>query len=200
MSDITVVKSNNEIPSMTDGNLNMLGMQIKISDIIGDKIVDQFMATMTAEQIDAITKVLFDEVFESVMKKEWHENTGNYTEIQSIKFKTEKEKSNSYSWGSHEYTPIYNRAKSTIMTKYAEIIENKVIEYLESDEYKAKADQIAKDIINYAIEGYKEDIIQGIRNRLVLPALCPNPENTDLKQVIQNEIISNQYQNQNQSY
>lgn len=180
-TDVTVTipgAEDNKKVALQNGDLNMLGMQVRISDIIGEKIVDQFMATFTPEQMEAITRALFDEVFQKYDKRVYDEDSKEYKTIECTEFKTKIEvKYNNYSSRTkYEDTPIYSRAKATIIDKYSEMISQKVEEYLNSDEYKAMAEEIAKDIINYAVEGYKADVIKGIRERLVLPVVQPNYE------------------------
>ena len=102
-------------------------------------------------------------------------------------------------------SPIYSRAKSTLMAKYSDMISEKVVEYLDSDEYKNKASEIAKDIVNYAIEGYKEDIIKGVRERLVLPVIYPNYDKNNIDTTIQEAVYKeisnyNNHNTQKQSY
>lgn len=206
-TDVTIQNgNNNQINVDNQGNLNMLGMQLKISDIIGDKIVDQFMATISPEQMESITRVLFNEVFRKYDKNEYDADSQEYKKIECTEFKSKTEQPKS--WGSGYETvesPIYSRAKSTLMTKYSDMISEKVVEYLDSDEYKNKASEIAKDIVNYAIEGYKEDIIKGVRERLVLPVIYPNYDknniDTTIREAVSKEISNhNNYNTQKQSY
>ena len=206
-TDVTIQNgNNNQINVDNQGNLNMLGMQLKISDIIGDKIVDQFMATISPEQMESITRVLFNEVFRKYDKNEYDADSQEYKKIECTEFKSKTEQPKS--WGSGYETvesPIYSRSKSTLMTKYSDMISEKVVEYLDSDEYKNKASEIAKDIVNYAIEGYKEDIIKGVRERLVLPVIYPNYDknniDTTIREAVSKEISNhNNYNTQKQSY
>lgn len=194
MSDLvtTVGANNSEIQNAVkmdeSGNLGLLGMQIKISDIIGDKLVDQFMATITPDQMDAITKVLFDTVFNNVVKEEWSEENNGYRKINSVEFKTKTYNKNYYGYNNEKETPIYERAKATLKSKYSTMVEEKVKEYLESEEYHQKAEAIAKEIVDYAIEGYKEDIIKGIRERLVLPVVNPVSFGDSMRAIINDEL------------
>ena len=201
---VTTTPTDNNVSCDSYGNLNLLGMQVKISDIIGDKIVDQFMATITPEQMENITKVLFNEVFKQYDKNEYDYDTKEYKKVACTEFKTETVTSNNWGRETREPTPIYNRAKSTLLSKYSDMISKKVEEYLNSDEYKAKAEEIAKDIVDYAIEGYKEDIIEGIRRRLVLPVTDPTLNirvSENIAEATHMRLDSlNNYTNQNQSY
>lgn len=186
--------------NVKNGNLDMLGMQIKISDIIGDKIVDQFMATMSPEQMDAITRALFNYIFEVGTKDVWDDAKQGYSKITTIEFKTQEYRRDTWGSSHKEDTPIYKHAKATVIDKYSAIIEEKVKEYLDSPEYKTKAEKIAKEIVDYALEGYKEDIIRGVRERLVLPTLYPKEASKNLSTIIEREIINQQQTNYVQPY
>ncbi len=179
-------------PKIENGTMNLMGMQMKISDIIGDKLVDQFIATISPEQMESITKVLFDEVFEKVYRSEYDDSDGEYKRIESFEFKKEQK---SEGWSSYkESTPIYARAKSTISYLYGSMIEEKVKEYIASDEYKEKAEKVAKVIVDYALEGYKDDIIKSVRERLVLPVVYPITPEKKIESEISGSIKNLQYQ------
>lgn len=171
------------------GEVNLAGMQIKISDIIGDKIVDQFIASMSPEQMDAINQQLFKEVFEDMERVEFDSNTESYKKIKSVRFKTSTlEKNNSY-WGNRTVdTTIYARAKSVITQKYSEMIEQSVDKYLDSEEFKKKASEIAKQIVDYALEGYKKDVEKSVYERLVAPVVAPTYNDVTIRQIIHEEV------------
>ncbi|MBR6289210.1 MAG: hypothetical protein IKR19_07745 [Acholeplasmatales bacterium] len=183
----TTTDTGNDI-DVNNGNLNMLGMQIKISDIIGEKIVDQFMASITPEQMDAITKVLFDEIFENITKSEYDHESQQYKNHISTVFKTTTYRKNYYGRTEEEETTLYKAARDTLISKYSKVISQKIEEYINSNEYKAKAESIAKDIMDYATEGYKKDIIEGIRKRLVLPVVYPQYDQFSTENIVQAAI------------
>lgn len=184
-------------PKIENGTMNLMGMQMKISDIIGDKLVDQFIATISPEQMESISKVLFDEVFETVSREEYDDSEKKYKRIQSVQFKKEAKRDSYSSWSRTEYTTVYERAKSTVSSLYGEMIEEKVKEYIASDEYKEKAEKIAKTIVDYALEGYKDDVIKSVRERLVLPVVYPITPEKKLEGEIQSAINCLQGQIQN---
>lgn len=181
-SDIAITESRDLV---NDGNINLMGMQIKISDIIGDKLVDQFMATISPEQMDSITKAFFNEVFEEVTATEYDTSDGKYKDIKSVKFKKDIYTGH---WNSRNDTPVYARAKATIKQRYTDMIENKILEYMTSEEYQKKAEGIAKEIADYALEGYKEDVIKSVRERLVEPVVQPNYPYVNIREVVRQEI------------
>lgn len=183
-NEITTSEENAAL--INNGNMNLMGMQVKISDIIGDKLVDQFMATISPEQMEEITKELFKEVFEEVVRKEFDTADNEYKNVKSVKFKKEQYTGG---WNSRtEDTAVYARAKATIKTKYTNMIEDKILEYMSTDEYQEKALHIAKEIADYALEGYKQDVIKSVRDRLVEPVVQPNYGYMNIREVVQQEI------------
>ena len=172
-----------------NGNMNLLGMNIKISDIIGEKIVDQFMATITPEQMESITKVLINEVFEKVLTEEWDDGSSTYKKVESYKFKTTEYTGSGWN-AKQESTYLYKECKNIIKEKYSKLIDEKIEEYINSEEYKAKAEEIAKAIIDYATEGYKQDIINSVRERLVLPVVQPYSPEISIRNIVREEIFN----------
>lgn len=173
-----------------NGYANLLGMNVKISDIIGDKIVDQFMATITPDQMAEISKVLFHEVFEEVERTEYEGET--VKRVKSVKFK-DKDYDR---WNHTKETEIYTVAKATLRQKYSQMIEEKVAEYINSDEYKEKAAKVAKAIIDYALEDYKNDVIKELHRKLVTGVVTPRNADEVLSETILEEAQSvvNQHQ------
>lgn len=168
-----------------NGEMNFAGMQIKISDIIGDKLVDQFIASISPEQMEEVTHAFFKEVFEEVTRNEFDTSSNKYKTIKSYGF---KKKSKSGRWGHESDTPVYERAKATIRGTYTEMIEQKIMDYMQSQEFKDKAEVIAKEISDYALEGYKKDVIDGVRSRMVEPVLYPYTPDINIRNIIQEEL------------
>ena len=179
----TVKTENKDL--IKDGKMNLAGMQIKISDIIGDKLVDQFIASISPEQMEEVTHAFFQEVFEEVTRNEFDTSSNKYKTIKSYGFKKKDEADR---WG-HKYdTPIYERAKSTIRGTYTQMIEQKIMDYMQTKEFESKAEIIAKEITDYALEGYKQDMINGVRKRLVDPVMYPELPVTNIRDIVRSEL------------
>lgn len=168
-----------------NGEMNLAGMQIKISDIIGDKLVDQFIASISPDQMEEVTHAFFREVFEEVERNEFDTSENKYKTIKSFGFKKKGDRDR---WGDKVDTPVYERAKSTIGSTYANMIEQKIMDYMQSKEFENKAEIIAKEITDYALEGYKQDMINGVRKRLVDPVLYPEMPVTNIRDIVRSEL------------
>lgn len=146
--------------------VNMLGVDVNIADILGDKLVNQFVAQMTPEQ----TKALFDHVSQDLftVRKQLNEN-GDW--VEKIEIRTKRKDR----WG-HEVTDgqvigeyIRNRFNDRIKEELVEAV-NKIID---SGSYQETVDELASELVQYATEGYKEDLKERIKERLVNNVVDP---------------------------
>ena len=185
MSDEIMQNGNTNV--IKDGEMNLAGMQIKISDIIGNKLVDQFIASISQEQMEEVTHELFKEVFEEVERQEFDTSGQKYKTIKSFGFK-KKEKSESRWVGGTKDTAVYERAKETIRVTYTNMIEQKIMDYMKSEEFEKKAEKIAKEISDYALEGYKIDVQASVRRRLVDPVEYPNCPDLNIRNIVREEL------------
>lgn len=160
-----------------DGKLNAFGMDINISDVIGEKIVDQWLARLTPEDINLILNVIEQEAF-----------SHNYNDEKY--FVTHKENKDSWGYGKKEETPIWKSIKEQFAEKFNKIIMEKADEILNSEEFQKRADQIAEELVNYATEGYKDDLKVRIKERLVNNTINDQPfyGGIDLRYIINQEI------------
>ena len=146
---------------INNGKLDVMGINIDISQVLGAKIVDQYVAQLSEEQMqtimDYISKDLFSE--ESVYSCELGER------ITRLKI-TERKKDR---WGSYtsKEIPIGELIKNHFNNRINEELKKKVEEIIATDNYKQKVEEIANELIDYSINGYKEDMKNRIRERLV---------------------------------
>ena len=164
---------------ITNGKLNALGMDISISDIIGEKIVDQWLATISEEDMNLILKAIESEVFSHNYKEEKY-------------FIKETKEIDYYGHTKNIETPIWKYATSLLSKKLNEKIAEKVEEIINSEEYQNKANEIAQELVDYATEGYKKDLKDRIKNRLVnnIVEEYPTYGGVNLRDIIREEIYN----------
>lgn len=143
-----------------NGKVNMNGLNINIADIVGEKIVNQWMASLSQEDMQLFFNAINELAFTTGKKFIDDE----YKEIKLVR-KTQENKD--YSWRKEEDTPLWKYAQSEFQARFRGVISEEIERILNTDEYKAKATAIANEIIEYAINGYKEDMCGRIRERLV---------------------------------
>ena len=151
-----------------NGKTKVMGIDVDISSILGEKIVDQYLAQLTPEDMEKIMNYIQSDLFIQT----WHYNDkhdwvkGNVVKVR------EKDR-----WGDYKEKeiPIGEFIKREFNNRIAEELKKKIEEIIATTEYKEKIDSIANEVIDYAINGYKEDLKHTIRTNLVLNILSPEP-------------------------
>lgn len=162
---------------ITDGKINALGVDIQISDIIGEKLVNQWVEQLSEEQMTAIFDGINTELF----------TNSRYTDPEKIVLKKTQIED---SWGRTEDTPFWKICKVKLSEKFADIITAKTEEIINSEEYQKRADQIAEELVEYATNSYKDDMKERLRQRLVnnVTDTYPSYLGNDLLGIIHDEV------------
>ena len=160
-----------------NGNMNILGMNLSLTETIGNTIVQQWFNQLTEEDLKGIYNQIDDYALQTQR---------NYNNDELVKIlKTEKPGR----W-STENTETWNIVKAQVSKQFAERIENEVKRLIETDEVKDKVTKMADDLIEYAINGYKEDLKAIIRERMVGNILGTEPSymGINLTDIIRSEL------------
>lgn len=135
--------------------LNMMGVNINIAEILGDKIAKEWIANIDEDKIKKIIDFLTSEYF----------TVEKYTGEIKVKAATN-------SWDNTKY-PI-DQVKTYFALATKDLLTEKVKEIINSTSYKEEINNIAEELVEYAIEGYKEDLKTELRTRLVDNVLSPD--------------------------
>lgn len=129
-----------------------MGINIDISQVLGQKIVDQYIAQLRDEDVEMLMKYISEDLF-----------TQTYNNELVIK-RREKDR-----WGDYKIKemPIGELIKNQFNERIKEELSKKVEEIIASTNYQKKIDEIANELVDYSINGYKEDMKYRIRERLV---------------------------------
>ena len=146
--------------NIKNGKMNVLGLNIDISQVIGEKIVDQYMANLSTEQMETIMSYISSDLFDT--KSEYSYELG---EVKKPIIK-EREKDR---WGNYtdKEIPIGEFIKNIFNSRIKEELKKKVEEIIASSDYQKKIEDIANELVDYSINGYKEDMKARIRERLI---------------------------------
>lgn len=173
---------------MENGKLDVMGINIDISQVLGQKIVDQYIAKLTDEDMQTIMDFISQDFF---VKKEQHifnYDTKQY-DTKMIACVKEREKNN---WGNYKTNDltIGELIKVQFNNRIKEELTKKIEEIVATDDYKEKIEEIANELVDYSVNGYKEDMKNRIRERLVGNVLDENPyyEGISLTSIINAEI------------
>ena len=135
-----------------NGKLDVMGINIDISQVLGQKIVDQYIAQLKEEDIQTLMKYISADLF--------YENWDHTLKIKE----TEKN-----SWGGYKTNDrtIGEIIKNKFNERIKEELSKKVEEIIASTDYQKKIEEIANELVDYSINGYKEDMKARVRERLV---------------------------------
>lgn len=100
----------------------------------------------------------------------------NYDTAEKVKKLVVKEREKDY-WSHYTGTeiPIGELIKKHFNRRIEEELKKKVEEIINTSDYKQKVEDIANELVDYSINGYKEDMKNRIRERLVGNVLNTSP-------------------------
>lgn len=164
-----------------NGKVSMMGMNIDINNVIGKNIVDQFMASLNEQEISDLNDQIKGKLFGLLTVYDSDNEARQALRIREKDVYRDQD------------TTIWVSVKNKIAEKLTNDIFNKCMEIIDTDEYHKKVDSIAEQIVEYATEGYKKDMKEGIYNKLVGSVVDPSADislsnNRSLKYIIQQEI------------
>lgn len=138
--------------NIKDGKVEVMGINIDISQVLGQKIVDQYIAQLKDEDIETLMKYISEDLFEKT-----------YDGTLVIK----ERKKNSWGGYADNEIPIGELIKNQFNSHIKEELSKKVEEIIASADYRKKIEEIANELVDYSINGYKEDMKERIRERLI---------------------------------
>lgn len=167
-----------------NGKMEVMGINIDISQVLGEKIVDQYIAQLTEENMKTIMDYISSDLFSEI-------SVYNYDINEMVKKLVVKERQKD-NWGGYKTNeiPIGELIKKHFNNRIDEELKAKVEEIIATDDYKQKVEDIANELVDYSINGYKEDMKARIRQRLVDNVLNNEPYyyGVSLREIINNEI------------
>ena len=170
--------------NIRDGKMDIMGVNIDISQVLGDKILDQYLAQLTEENMQEILTYISSDLFKE--DSIYNSETGEKVKKLVIKTRTKNE------WGSYneKEIPIGELIKNYFNDRIKEELKKKVEEIIASTDYQEKIEEIANELIDYSINGYKEDMKNRIRERLVGNIMDEQPKycGASLLDLIRTEI------------
>ena len=154
---------------MKNGKMDVMGINIDISQVLGQKIVDQYIAQLDEEQMKTLMDYISSDLFKTTSYYDWEKK--EQVSKMVIKERTKN------SWGQWNETevPLGELAKKKFNERINEELKKKVEEIVASADYQEKIEQIANELIDYSINGYKEDMKNRIRERLVGNVMDASP-------------------------
>lgn len=184
MENITLKETNNQ--NLVDKNLNMDigGINLSLQEILGNMIVEKYIAQITPDVMEKVFEQINEHIFDVAQDLETGDN-------KVIGIKKQVKKSSGY-YTDYEDTPLWKVTKNKFTKEFSDQIEKKIEEIMGTDEFRSKVDKVAQEILDYAVDGYKSDLITTIRARLIGDKLeiYPKYGGSDLRQVIHDTVAS----------
>lgn len=160
MSDTVVGANSSKILHSEYGKGEVLGLEMQFSKMLGDVIVENYINNLSEDDMKLITDFITQDLFE--YKRDWSSNNPEAMK----KFVKENWKEGS-SWSSREVKSIGTQIKEMFNARIKEELQKKIEEIVKSSDYQEKIDSIANEIVDYCINGYKEDLKNSIREKLI---------------------------------
>lgn len=158
---------------MDNGKMEVMGINIDISQVLGQKIVDQYIAQLTEEDMTTVMDFISQDFFVKKEQQVFNYDTKQY-DTKMIAYVKEREKDN---WGSYKNNQltIGELIKKQFNDRIKEELTKKVEEIIATSDYQEKIEEIANELVDYSVNGYKEDMKNRIRERLVGNVLDEQP-------------------------
>jgi hypothetical protein len=148
------------------GSGQVLGLEVQFSKMLGDTIVEQYLKQITEDDMNLIIEYMTKDLFDYKTKHDY--STGEDIVTKIVKEDWEKTKNSGYGWRDTETViSIGSQVKEMFNNRFKDLMKEKIEEILKSDEYQKKVDEVAHDVIDYCVEGYKVDLMNSIREKLI---------------------------------
>ena len=156
--------------NIKDGKMDVMGINIDISQVLGQKIIDQYIAQMSDEDMQTILSYINSDLFDETSI--YNYDTGETVKKLIIKERTKDQ------WGSYKEKeiPIGELIKNQFNSRIKEELSKKIEEIIASTDYQKKIDEIANELVDYSINGYKDDMKARIRERLIGNVMDESPK------------------------
>ena len=161
--------TNTEEKKIENRKLDIMGINIDISQVLGTKIIDQYLTQLSEDDLKKIFSYISSDLFEN----DTIYSSEDSKHIKVLKIKERKRDQ----WGNYstKEIPIGEYIKNHFNDRIKEELKKKVEEIIASDDYQERIDEIANELVEYSINGYKEDMKTRIRERLVGNVLDAEP-------------------------
>lgn len=150
--------------NIKNGKLDVMGVNINIAEVLGEKIIDQYMGQLTDEDMKTIMDFISQDFLIKKEQQIWNYDEQKY----NTKMVTSIKRREKNSWGSYSGDlTIGELIQSKFNQRIKDELVKKVEEIIASADYQEKIEEIANDLVDYSVEGYKQDMKERMRERLV---------------------------------
>lgn len=191
------MEDNNNVEHTGYDTAKVLGIDVQFSKMLGSAIVENFMKSLTEEDMKKINDYIQKDLFEEFNDYGNIDKNGNPSLNKRVKESWE-EQVNRYD--RRTVKSIGDIIKKMFNVRVKEDLKAKIEEIVKTTDYKEKIDKIANEVVEYATEGYKEDLKANIRRKLICGVMDERIvyDGMGLRDIIHMEI--NNWANSNRTY
>ena len=157
--------SNEKVVHTGYDSAKVLGIDVQFSKILGDTIVENFIKSLSEDDMKLITDYMSKDLFEEFYKYDL--KTGEKEKVLSKRVKESWEEKKSGLYSTYEVVSVGDQIKSMFNQRIKEELQTKIEEIVKTADYQEKVDKMAQEIVDYSIEGYKEDLKNSIREKMI---------------------------------
>lgn len=169
------------------GKVNLDGLDIDLSVILGEKIAEEYYHHITEEQLQCIFNYMTEDIWR--LEPTYYQDEKMPKEVYRLKY----HKSSNYYDTKDEPPKIASYAKKQLDEKIKIDVINKIEEIISTEDYSKKVEEIAQSIIDYVTTGWQEEM----KNRIMMKLISDNVEGgqytymgLNLKEIIHQEVGS----------
>ena len=196
MSDqIAVAESNNVAKGDYDKG-NVLGLEVQFSKMLGDVIVENYLKQLTEDDMKMLIDYISQDLFE-----EYEDWSKDKKDSDFIKKRIKDNWTESTGYGYSRSETVYSvggKIREMFNKRISEELQKKIEDIIATKDYQDKIEAMAQEIVEYSVEGYKEDLKESIREKMIGNVMSNRQTygNQDLLTVIHEvvrEYIPNRY-------
>lgn len=156
-----------------NGKMDIMGINIDISSVLGEKIIDQYIAQISEEDMQGIMDCISKDFYYKKEEHIWNYNKEDYDVNMKVVLKESPKdywgykKGNDKTIGEFITEKFHERIKQELTEKVEELVK--------SNDYQEKINEIAEELVEYAVDGYKEEMKNRLRQRLVDNVVSESP-------------------------
>ena len=175
----------------TNNQMNILGMEFSVSDILGKTIIEQWKNQLTEEDMKKIYDGIDSLVYQMKTESRYDPEKERYEEIKFKEIAIEQVTKDRWGSETRSVTPIFTVAEKHLKEIMANDILTKLDEITQSDKYKKRIEELANNILDELIDNYKERLIDNFMHKFIGDTITPNPYyygGIDLRTIVQEQI------------
>lgn len=162
--ELTTTSADN-VEKCSYGASKVLGLDVQFSKMLGDVIVENYLNQLTEDDMQLIITYMTQDLFDYETRHDYDTHEDIIRKV--VREDWETTRSTGFYGSVEKHKSVGTQIKEIFNNRFKEAMQLKIQEIIASEEYQNKIDNIAHEIIDYCVEGYKEDLKNSIREKLI---------------------------------